>query len=213
MSDTLYIKIDRNIVINKPQAVLSDIAKLTCTKQEIVNKLKTMKVYTFQQEKESKKPKNQFKVFSVLKIIEQIGAEYPNLDVQNLGEADFVLEYVPIPAKQGWMVAKTVLVCILVFFGSAFTIMTFNNDVGVKDVFDKIYQQVMGTQSSGFTPLEISYAIGLGLGILIFFNHVGRKKITPDPTPLQVQMRTYEKETDDTFIQNSSRKGSNIDVG
>ena len=46
-----------------------------------------------------------------------------------------------------------------------------------------------------------------------FFNHVGRKKITPDPTPLQVEMRKYENDIDTTFIENSSRGGSNIDVG
>lgn len=86
-------------------------------------------------------------------------------------------------------VVKAVAVCILVFFGSSFTIMTFNNDVGVADVFKKFYQQVMGKTSSGFTTLEVCYSSGLALGILIFFNHVGRKKVTHDPTPMQVQMQ------------------------
>ena len=60
--------------------------------------------------------------------------------------------------------------------------------------------------------LEICYSIGLGLGILVFFNHIGHKKVTHDPTPIQVQMRTYEQEVDTTFIENCSRKGTNIDV-
>ena len=70
----------------------------------------------------------------------------------------------------------------------------------------------MGIRSTGVTQLEISYCIGLGIGILIFFNHVGRKKITHDPTPIQVEMRKYETDLDTTFIDNAGRKGHNIDV-
>ena len=98
----------------------------------------------------------------------------------------------------------------MIFFGSAFTIMAFNNDVCVREVFAKFYMQVMGKETSGFTELEVFYSIGIAFGILVFFNHVGRKKITPDPTPLQVEMRKYENDIDTTFIENSSRGGSNI---
>ena len=59
---------------------------------------------------------------------------------------------------------------------------------------------------------EVCYCIGLGLGIILFFNHVGRKKITPDPTPIQIEMRKYEKDVDTTFIENAGRGGHSIDV-
>ena len=62
------------------------------------------------------------------------------------------------------------------FLVSAFTIMAFNNDVGVSEVFAKFYMQVMGKESSGFTELEVFYSIGIAFGILVFFNHVGRKR-------------------------------------
>lgn len=212
MSETLYIKIDRNIVVHKPNIVLSDIASLTCTNTSIENKLKTMKVHRFHEPVHGKKSRQQMEVFSILKIIELIGKEYPALEIQNVGEMDFMVEYIPKQEPKWLGILKAVLICILVFFGSAFTIMTFNNDVGVTDVFSKFYEQVMGKPSNGFTTLEVSYAIGLALGILIFFNHLGRKKVTHDPTPIQVQMRKYEKEVDTTFIENAGRKGTNIDV-
>ena len=41
---------------------------------------------------------------------------------------------------------------------------------------------------------------------------MGSKKITPDPTPMQVEMRKYEKDIDTTFIENAERKGHSIDV-
>ncbi len=134
------------------------------------------------------------------------------MEIQNIGEKDFVIEYAPKEEPKWLLYLKTVVLCILIFFGSAFTIMTFNNDVGVGEVFADFYQQVMGSESNGFTVLEICYSIGLFLGIMVFFNHVGHKKITPDPTPIQVEMRTYEKDVDTTFIENCGRKGSSNDV-
>lgn len=212
MSDILYIKIDRNVVVHKPDVTLKDVASLTCTNESITNKLKTMKVHTFHEPMNQKKVKQQLEVFSILKIIELIGKEYPKLEVQNEGEMDFVLEYVPKQPQKWIEITKAVLICILVFFGSTFTIMTFNNDVGVTEVFRQFYHQVMGKTSDGLTPLEVCYSIGLALGILIFFNHIGHKKVTHDPTPMQVQMRKYEQDVDTTFVENCSRKGTNIDV-
>lgn len=212
MNGVLYLKVDQNVKVTKPDVTLKDIASITCTDTSIVNKLKTMKVYHFRESELAKGKRKKIEVFSILKIIEQIGKEYPGLEVQNVGEPDFVLEYVPGKEPIWLGTIKAVLLCILIFFGSAFTIMTFNNDVGIADVFAKFYEQVMGEKSSGFTALEICYSIGLGLGILIFFNHIGHKKVTHDPTPMQVQMRMYEQDVDTTFIENCSRKGTNIDV-
>lgn len=99
------------------------------------------------------------------------------------------------------------------FFGSAFTIMTFNADVSVDKVFDQFYRLVMGHTKSGGSVLEISYSIGLPIGIIVFFNHFTRIKIDSDPTPLQVQLRLYEQDMNTTVIENASREGKTIDAG
>lgn len=212
-NETLYLKIETNTVVTDRHVKLSDIAKMECADPAIVRQLKQKKVYTFQDAIDVKKQKNQMQVFSVLKIIELIHEDYPNVDVSNEGESDFIVEYIPNPNKPKLLNAiKTAILCVIIFFGSAFTIMAFNNDIGVTDVFSKFYFQVMGTAPQGATELEICYCIGLGLGILIFFNHVGKKKITHDPTPIQVEMRKYESDIDTTFIDNAGRKGHSIDV-
>lgn len=46
--------------------------------------------------------------------------------------------------------------------------MTFNNDVDLPALFQQIYTQITGQASTGFTILEISYSIGIGLGVLFF---------------------------------------------
>lgn len=211
MAETLYMKIERNIVVHKPEVFLKDIASLTCTNQAVINKLKMKKVYHFQTSS-GKKKKQQIVVVSILKIIRLITEEYPSLEIQNLGTEDFIIEYMPVQEPRWISILKAVFVCILVFFGSAFTIMTFNNEAGIKNLFGQLYYQITGIPSDGFTSLELSYSIGLSLGVILFFNHLGNKKVTHDPTPLQVQMRKYQEEVDDTFIENCNRKDSNIDV-
>lgn len=212
-TDTLYLKIDQNVVVNAYQVHLQDIASMECTNEAVLRQLKQKKIYTFQEKDTAKQKKTRIQVFSVLNIIKQIHEDYPDLEVQNVGESDFILECkAGIVENKALEIVKAVVLCIVIFFGAAFTIMTFNNDVGVGEVFMDFYQQVMGTESNGFTVLEVCYSIGLFLGIMIFFNHVGRKKITHDPTPIQVEMRTYEKDVDTTFIENCGRKGSSNDV-
>lgn len=212
-NEKLYLKIDRNIVVTDRHVTLQDIAKMECANPAIVRQLKQKKVYTFQDAIDRKKQKSQMRVFSVLKIMELIHEEYPNVDISNEGESDFIVEYEPNRTKPKWIDAgKTAALWVVIFFGAAFTIMAFNNDVSVTDVFSKFYYQVMGTPSDGVTELEVCYSIGLAVGILVFFNHVGKKKITPDPTPIQVEMRKYEKDIDMTFIENAERKGHSADV-
>ena len=207
----LHLKIGRNTVVWDRQVRLSDIADMECTDEAVLRQLKQKKVYTFREDAGSRK--NQLVVVSVLKIMEQIHKDYPELEISNEGETDFIIEYVSFPEKPEWVnIIKTVVLCILIFFGAAFTIMAFNNDVGVGDVFAKFYRQVTGVESDSVTELEICYSIGLSLGILIFFNHVGRKKITHDPTPIQIEMRKYESDLDTAFIENAERKGHNINV-
>ena len=107
---------------------------------------------------------------------------------------------------------KTAFVCLVCFFGAAFAIMTFNNDVDVTSVFEEIYYVVTGLPSDGFTILEFSYSLGLAVGIIAFFNHFSKWKINTDPTPLEVEMRLYEDNITKTVIQNADRKESGTDV-
>ena len=88
-------------------------------------------------------------------------------------------------------------------------IITYQNEVDVGGLFSQIYTLVTGNVSSGFTILEISYSVGIGLGVLFFFNHFGKWKITEDPTPMEVEMRAYEEQVDQTILEMESRKENN----
>ena len=140
--------------------------------------------------------------------------KYPNLKIENLGERDFVIDYEKPDEKEKqkkWEYVRTIFVSFIVFMGAAFTIMTFNEDVSVADVFDKVYRLVLGQEKQGGSIIEIFYAIGLPVGILVFYNHFRRKKIKDDPTPIQVEMHTYEEQVNKTLIAAASREGKTID--
>ena len=107
---------------------------------------------------------------------------------------------------------KLILVAIIVFFGSAFTIMTFHVDIGIQKVFERFYVQLMGVDKPMVTELEISYSIGLAVGIVVFFNHISKKKLTKDPTPIEVEMKKYNQDLIHTKVAESDEKGHTIDV-
>lgn len=205
---TLYLKIEQNCIVYQRSVKLQDIASVECTDVGIRRQVLQEQVYYF-----SDNEKASFvQVFSILYIIQKIHEKYPSLDIENIGEPDFVIRYVPDPEKKTVQYIKTAIVCVILFFGSAFTIMTFIEDVSVTKVFDALYQRVTGQVATGVNALEVFFCIGLTIGIMVFYNHVGHKKITDDPTPIQVAMRKYEQDVDTTYIETSSRKGKNYDV-
>ncbi len=97
-----------------------------------------------------------------------------------------------------WSWVKTIFVCIVTFFGAMFSIMTFQNDVDIPGLFQNIYMWVTGTESNGFTILEVSYAIGIAAGSIFFFNHFGKWKVDEEPTPIEVEMATYDDQVKQT---------------
>lgn len=90
--------------------------------------------------------------------------------------------------------------------------MVFNNDVGVHEVFARTYELVTGQESNGFTVMEIMYSVGIAVGIIVFYNHFGGKRITKDPTPIEVTERLYEDDVNTTLVEGCNRKETSIDV-
>lgn len=208
--DTLYIKGERDVEITKTDVTLGDILTFECSNKTVIPKVKTMKILKIP---DNGKKEQRF-VISILKIIACIHEQYPNLDIQNLGETDIIITYEnqKTPGKL-FHILKTAFVIVLTFCGAAFSIMAFNNDISVTKLFSQIYEAMTGAKSSGFTILEISYSVGIAVGILMFFNHFGKKRFTVDPTPLEVQMRLYENDIQTTLVEDASRRKEELDVG
>lgn len=204
---TIYIKAEQNVEMQSEDVYVKDIAKLACSDEQILAKVKAIKLHHFKKGE----PKRQ--VISLLRVIEEIDKVCPNADVQSIGEAAVMVELINVDKHKGPVqTAKLAFVALVSFFGTSFTIMAFHNDIGINEVFTKIYEMVMGRQGDGYGILELAYSIGLAVGIIVFFNHIGGRRITKDPTPIEVEMRIYEEDVNKALIETADREGKTIDV-
>lgn len=206
-SATIYIKAEQNVELQSEDVYIKDIGKLACSDEHVLAKVKAIKLYHFKDEK----PKRQ--VISLLKVIEEINKVCPQASVESIGEPAVLVEYINVDKHKGMrQFLKLAFVAMISFFGTAFTIMAFHNDIGINDVFTKVYEMVMGQQGDGYSVLELSYSAGLAVGIIVFFNHIGGRRITKDPTPIEVEMRVYEEDVNKALIETADREGKMIDV-
>lgn len=205
MQVTIYIKAPAHCTVYDKTVALGDVLKMECSNIGILRAVKQMPLYSFNHEHAV--------VFSILKVIEIIHKDYPSIEVVSCGEEDFIVEYLKSTVKNKFLEKmKLVTIAIVVFFGSAFTIMTFHNDVGIEAVFERFYVQLMGEDKPMVTELEISYSIGLAVGMVVFFNHFRKKKLSHDPTPIEVEMKKYNEDIINTKIADSQEKGHTEDV-
>lgn len=206
MMQAVYIKADRDVEVDRTDIRIGDVIQIEGTDKrtrEQICRLPLVTVSCTDQKKESRM------CLSILQVIRKIHTAFPQLDIVNVGEKDFIITYKKEKDAGKFLhVLKAAIVVLISFFGAAFSTMAFNNDVDTVKMFGQIYELTTGKPSDGFTILEITYSIGLILGILIFFNHFGKSRSGTDPTPLEVEMRLYENDIQTTLIENNSKTES-----
>ncbi len=203
----VYLKGEQSVAVRDEKVKLKDIATIYCRDPEIKHNLEKLEIMQFPKKQDNKQ------VISVLSLIEMMKKEYREIEIQNIGETDIIVFYhCPKTQKKYWQYAKIIGVCIIVFFGAAITIMAYNNDVDLEKLFSNIYLLFTGVQTDNPTVIHLFYSLGLTVGVLLFFNHIMKKRLTDDPTPFEVQMRLYERDVNDTFIISSGRKEEEKDV-
>ncbi|MBD5466847.1 MAG: stage V sporulation protein AA [Lachnospiraceae bacterium] len=196
-----YLKADEKVELENKEIRLADVASVLCEDDRVQQKAQEMIVYRFSEEGRA--------VIDVLQLIALLQKRYPGCRVVSLGADAVLVECHTVKPHPVWEKIKIVLIALLCFFGAAFTIMAFHNDISIDDIFSKMYLLVTGMESDGFTALEISYSIGLAVGIIVFFNHIGTRRISKDPTPIEVQMRQYEGDVVTALVENANRENAN----
>lgn len=206
-SKVLYLKAEQNAEVMQAQVCVKDIASVYCSDRSITSKVKALRIYQFSDEKRKRQ------VVSILHVIELIEKECPAVTVESVGENATLIELVNVSRhKTMAQMIKLIFVMLISFFGTGFTIMAFHNDISINRIFSKVYEQIMGYTPQGYTILEISYSLGLAMGIIVFFNHIGGRRLTKDPTPIEVEMRVYETEVNKALIETADREGKTIDA-
>lgn len=203
----VYLKVKRYAQIKKDKVLLQDLAEVRCLEKTVEERVKGLPVYDFAK-KGGEACRNRVAISS-LKLVKEIEDIYGTIDVIVTGEPDVLVERIrgKEPAG-GALIWKILLVCMVTFFGTAFTIMAYHNDIGIVNLFREVYRIFMGSYPDGINVLEIGYSFGLAVGILVFYNHVGKRKLTKDPTPMEVAMYAYEQSVDQALLELADRQGT-----
>lgn len=140
---------------------------------------------------ESKSRKDNMVMIDVLHVMRKLRESYPQMQLEHIGEPHTLVEFYVQTKKPNLVLL--IFVWILLFIGSGLAIMNFHADVSMMAVHQRIYELVTGARNEHPYLLQIPYSIGIGAGMMLFFNHWFKKKINDEPSPLEVEMYTYQE--------------------
>lgn len=204
---TVYLKMDTKVKTAKEVVTISDLGTVYCQDTHITNKIKPIKVYGFRMQDKGRC------IISALKVTELIYGCCPNCSVDIIGATEIIVEQVKPGGDSKWKTwLKVAVVSGLCFFGTMYTIMAYHNDINITQLFEQVYKLVLGEEKNGFTVMEATYSLGLSLGIIIFYNHIGKRRITKDPSPVEVEMRAYADDINTALVEIANREEKTIDV-
>jgi stage V sporulation protein AA len=198
LEKTIYIRMR-----NRVQARLSEKVRLDDLAQIIAPEDVFPSICELVIHQVTEKDKN-IVVIDVMKVISQIADTVKNADIQTIGPAQTIIEV--IYEKRKISIPFFLLIWFLLFFGSAMAIMNFHDDVSMKTVQEKLYTIITGHKDPKPLLFQIPYSIGLGLGMILFFNHIFRKRINEEPSPLEVEMFNYQMDLDNYVIIHENKE-------
>lgn len=200
----IYIKPEKKIKFQKTGTVhIKDIAEVY-SESTLRKKAENIKIM------EIKEEKDKCYLISVIDIINAIDRALPGNTISNVGEMDTIVEYErPKNKNKIWLYTKIIFVALVLFAGSATAIMSFHSDAQMATVFENYYYIFFGERIENPAIIDLPYAIGLAVGIVVFFNHLGNKKLTSDPTPIEVEMSVYEDDVNTNIIDTLNKEKNN----
>jgi stage V sporulation protein AA len=193
MEKTVFVKLRHRVQV-KPQAVVAigDVAQIIANDCNIAEQLKAIPLYAIQPSDKN------IVIIDVMKVVRAMMETNDELDVQVIGPAQTIVEV--IDQKRSFSTAYFLLIWLLLFVGSAMAIMNFHEDVSMQKVHQHLYEIITGKKIDKPLLLQIPYSLGLGIGMILFFNHVFRKRINEEPSPLEVEMFNYQQSLDQYVI-------------
>ncbi|WP_277927208.1 stage V sporulation protein AA [Bacillus cereus group sp. BfR-BA-01383] len=197
MERTIYIKMRNRLKVSPTYEVkLSDVAQLAGD-SEIVGSLQNEIVYNITALDKT------HVVIDVMKVIEIIQQKAEHIQINLLGSGQTLVEI--IYEKKKVHPVFFGLVWLLLFIGAALAIIYFHEDVSMQQVHQRLYYMITGEFKEQPLLFQVPYSVGLGLGMVLFFNHVFQKRINEEPSPLEVEMFQYQQSLDQYVIVNENK--------
>ncbi|GIN89502.1 stage V sporulation protein AA [Siminovitchia terrae] len=200
MENTVYIQMKRRLTINKSSSMkLGEMAQIIAP--ERMKDLHQMVVLSKTSDIEKK-----FIVLDVMTVISKITSRYPDSDIQVIGPSETIIELVE--KRRSVPSFLFVLVWLLLFVGSGLAIMNFHEETSMQTMHQKIYWMMTGKINSTPYIVQIPYSLGLGLGMILFFNHLFKKRINKEPSPLEIEMFNYQQDLDQYVVLNKHKEST-----
>jgi stage V sporulation protein AA len=144
-------------------------------------------------------------IIDVMHVVEEIKKFDSMIDVQIIGPSQTIIEVVY--KKRKISPIFFLIIWFLLFFGSMLTIMNFHEDVSMQDAHQRLYKIITGKSVDKPLMFQIPYSFGLGLGMILFFNHVFKKRLNEEPSPLEVEMFNYQQDLDRYVVMHENKEG------
>lgn len=198
MAETIYIRMRHRIQKKSDDRIfLKDLAQIIAT-DELLSQLKNVCLYHI-----TEQDKNIIIIDST-QVIRELKKRYKDLEIQLIGPAQTIIEVVLERKKV--TLPFFILVWLLLFIGSGLTIMNFHEDVSMQTVHQRVFKMITGKEIEKPLIFQIPYSIGLGLGMVIFFNHVFKKRLNEEPSPLEVEVFNYQQSLDQYMIMHENKE-------
>ncbi len=202
---TIYISLPSKTTLVKKDCIkVKDIASI-CVTNGNENKINDIKIMDI------KRSEDKLYYITILEIIKKIKDKYEEAEFVNIGKQNIIVEYMKEIKEENtvFKYSKIIAVCLILFFGGMTTIVAFHIETQLIDVLENVYTYVTGEKVSNDYMLSIPYSLGIGIGIATFFNHIGNKKISNDPTPVEMELTKYEGDLIETIVDKLSQKEDN----
>ncbi len=131
-------------------------------------------------------------------LLKHILSVHKNITIEFLGPTQVIIEIIKDNKKMP--VLNIIIIWILLFIGSAMAIMNFHYDVSMQPVHQQLFFLLTNKEVAQPLWIQVPYSIGLGVGMILFFNHIFRKRINEEPSPLEIEMFKYQQDLDDYYV-------------
>lgn len=193
----VYLRLKKKVRVSPGQKLrLGDIAQVLA--DESVMTIVRLEVYR------SSLRDGNLVVIDVMDVIERIRRAYPGLDVRSVGPAQTIIE--TEERRRLPSAVSVALIWLLLFVGSGLALMNFHTDVSMKSVHQRIHYLVTGKHEARPLILQIPYSLGIGVGMILFFNHLFKRRFNDEPSPLELEMYLYEENLNQYVIDHEKSK-------
>ncbi|KIL34883.1 stage V sporulation protein AA [Cohnella kolymensis] len=198
-SKIVYVRMRRRAVVTPGSLITLGVVARLVADPDTEAKLKQLPLHLV-----SEKDGNLL-LIDMLQVVKSILEAEPGTIIETFGEPHVLVEVSPSGSIKPRKILL-VLAWIMLFFGSGMAMMNFHADVNMPTVQRRITELVTGQSVVHPWYFQVPYSIGVGLGMLLFFNRLFRKPLNDEPNPLQVEMFMYQESLNHYVITEEYRK-------